>query len=241
MNDYLKIEELSFSYPDGLKAIDAVSISVAQGDRLALVGPNGAGKTTLLLHLNGVLRGEGYIKVGKDEMSDQNLMTIRKRVGLIFQDPNDQLFCPTVEEDVAFGPLHFDRPPDEISQIVIRSLESVDMTETLKRLTHHLSLGERKRISIACVLACDPEILAFDEPSASLDPKHRRALIEFIQKTDKTVLIATHDLDLALKTCNRCIIMNKGRVVADGNIKEIFGNSDLLRQNDLEPPPVMNL
>jgi cobalt/nickel transport system ATP-binding protein len=238
MNAHVTIKNLSFAYPDGFQALQDISLSVADGERVALVGPNGAGKTTLLLHLNGILRGQGSIKVGAEFLDDKTIMSIRRRVGLIFQDPNDQLFCPTVEEDIAFGPLHFEFNNQEIQELVKSSLKQVDMEGMEKRLTHHLSFGERKRISIACVLSCNPEILAFDEPSASLDPKHRRELIEFIQKTDKTVLIATHDLDLALKTCSRCIIMNGGKIVANGDIEEFFRDDALLRQNDLELPMI---
>lgn len=233
---YLQIEELSFSYPDGQLALEGISLSVNKGERLAIVGPNGAGKTTLLLHLNGILRGSGKVSVDGMQLDDATITHIRRRVGLIFQDPNDQLFCPTVREDVAFGPLHFQMPRQEIEDRVRSALNMVDMTDAADRLTHHLSLGERRRVSIAGVLACDPEVLAFDEPSASLDPKRRRELIEFIKATDKTVLISTHDLDLALRTCGRCIIMNEGRVVADGDSEKLLLDEELLHKNDLEFP-----
>lgn len=237
MNRHLEVKDLSFTYPDGQMALDNISLKVERGERLAIIGPNGSGKTTLLLQLNGILRGSGQILLGNKKLDDKTLHSIRRRVGIIFQDPNDQIFCPTVEEDVAFGPLQFTKDRDEIEKTVKKALEQVDMSDSGQRLIHHLSLGEKRRISIACVLACDPELLAFDEPSASLDPKHRRELIEFIKKTERTVLIATHDLDLALKTCNRCIVMNKGKIVADGPITELLGDKQLLEANDLEAPP----
>jgi energy-coupling factor transporter ATP-binding protein EcfA2 len=236
MNTYLSLEGVSFTYQDGREALSDISLAIAQGERVSLVGPNGAGKTTLLLQLNGIRRGTGRIKIGGEELTDRTIRSIRRRVGLIFQDPNDQLFCPTVEEDVAFGPLHFDKTRDEIEHIVDNSLRKVEMEDAAKRLTHHLSLGERRRISIACVLACNPEVLAFDEPSASLDPRRRRELIDFIRSTDKTVLVATHDLELALSTCSRCILMDGGKIVADGATRDILGNAELLQKHDLEPP-----
>lgn len=236
MKAYLSLEGVSFTYQDGRIALSDISLAMTQGERVALVGPNGAGKTTLLLQLNGILRGTGCITIGGEKLADNTLRSIRRRVGLIFQDPNDQLFCPTVEEDVAFGPLHFDKPRREIEHIVDNSLRKVEMEDAAKRLTHHLSLGERRRISIACVLACNPDVLAFDEPSASLDPRRRRELIDFIRSTDKTVLIATHDLDLALTTCPRCLLMDAGRVVADGSTRDILGDTQLLHNHDLETP-----
>ncbi len=240
MREHLVIEHVSFTYSDGTCALNDVSLIVGQGERLAVVGPNGSGKTTLLLQLNGILRGEGTVTIGGEQLDDETIMSIRRKVGLIFQDPNDQLFCPTVEEDVAFGPLHFDRPRHEIDGIIIDSLRRVEMEDTAKRMTHHLSLGERRRISIAAVLACDPEILAFDEPSASLDPRRRRELIDFIRSTDKTVLVATHDLDLALMSCQRCVILDRGSIVADGPIRNILHDTALLHQHDLEPPLSLN-
>ncbi len=236
MSAMIAIEDLSFHYPDGQRALEGIHLDVAPAERVALVGPNGAGKTTLLLHLNGILRGEGRIAVEGQNLNDDTVMAIRRKVGLIFQDPNDQLFCPTVEEDVAFGPLHFDVERDEIRDIVRDALAGVEMEDAAKRLTHHLSLGERRRISIAAVLACNPEILAFDEPSASLDPRRRRELIDLIRATDKTVLIATHDLALALECCGRCIVMDGGRIVADGPARDILHDAALLHQHDLEPP-----
>lgn len=230
---HIIVENLSFKYSDGHTALSDISISIPNGEHISVVGPNGAGKSTLLLHLNGIFKGRGKIIIDGLELSDKTLPDIRRKVGLIFQDPNDQLFCPTVYDDVAFGPLHFNSNSKDIDAIVKKALEQVSMHHAQKRSAHHLSLGERKRVSIAAVLACSPEILVFDEPSSMLDPLCRRELAGFIKQTEKTVIVATHDPAFALATTTRCILLNKGKIVSDGPTDKILGNEELLLKNGL--------
>lgn len=230
---HIVVHNLSYTYPDGQEALSNVSFSIPKGERIAIVGANGAGKSTLLLHLNGILKGEGKIIVDGIELKDQTLPTVRRKVGIIFQDPNDQLFCPTAFDDVAFGPQHFGFTHDEIHSIVDSSLEKVDMKHAAHRPAHHLSLGERRRISIAAVLACAPEVLIFDEPAAMLDPKRKREVTAFIRESDKTVIIATHDPEFALQTTTRCILMDSGKIVADGKSADILNNRELLAKHGL--------
>lgn len=235
MKTHILLRNLSFSYPDGSPALRGVNLSIQDGEKVALIGPNGAGKSTLLLHLNGILRGSGTVEIDGISLSDKTLREIRRKVGMIFQDPNDQLFCPTVADDVAYGPMHFGLPKEELRGIVQDALEKVGMGHAAKRAAHHLSLGERRRVTIAAVLACRPDILAMDEPAATLDPKRRRWLIDFINGSPKTAIIATHDLDLAMRTCGRVVLMNEGKIAADGEIRAIIADSKLLEANDLEP------
>lgn len=230
---HIVVENLNYSYPDGQKALSNISLAIARGERIALLGANGAGKSTLLLHLNGILQGTGRVVIDGTELTNDNLNVIRKKVGMIFQDPNDQLFCPTVHDDVAFGPEHFGFDHDSVHRIVDESLNRVEMTHVAHRAAHHLSLGERKRVSIAAVLACAPEILVFDEPAAMLDPKRRREMESFISRSEKTILIATHDPEFALRTTTRCILMDEGRIVADGKSAEIIRNEALLSRYGL--------
>jgi len=231
----VSINNLNFMYHDGHVALDNISLDVERGQRLAIIGPNGAGKSTLLLHLNGILQGDGKIDIDGLKISKKTIGEVRKKVGLVFQDPNDQLFCPTVRDDVGYGPLYFDMSKDERESLTKQSLESVEMLDCIDRPSHHLSMGEKRRVSLAAVLACKPEILAMDEPAASLDPKRKKWLVDFIKKNDRTIIIATHDLRLAYNTCDRCVLMNKGKIVADGNISDILSDSQLLLSNDLEP------
>ncbi len=232
----IKISRLSYAYHDAVNALDDVSLSIESGEKVALIGPNGAGKSTLLLHLNGTLLGEGQVSAGGVVVSSKTLRIVRRKVGLIFQDPSVQLFCPTVYDDVAFGPLHFETDKSLIRARVMRALSEVDMCGSIDRSSHHLSMGEKRRISIASVLSFDPEILALDEPAAMLDPKRRRWLINFVRAVDKTIVLATHDLQFALETCSRTILMNAGRVVADGKSESIISDKKLLDSNDLECP-----
>jgi cobalt/nickel transport system ATP-binding protein len=235
-NSAIKCESLEFTYPDGNTALAGIDLEIGQGEKVALIGPNGAGKSTLFLQFNGILRGTGTITISEAILSDETLTMIRRKVGVLFQDPNDQLFCPTVFDDVAFGPLHFGMPTHELKNLVAKSLADVGLTEFENKSSHHLSLGERKRVAIASVLSCRPEILLMDEPTANLDPRHRREIINMLGDWSYTTFIATHDLDLAWDVCSRCIIINRGKVMADGPCQEILKDNDLLKANDLELP-----
>lgn len=235
MKNMIEVEKLSFEYSDKTSALNQISFQVADGEKVALIGPNGAGKSTLLKHLNGILRGNGKIVISDTLLSDATLREIRKKVGLIFQNPNDQLFCPTVFDDVAFGPMHFGYDEDKIDAIVKRTLSEVGMQGCENRPSHHLSLGEKRRVTIAAVLACEPLLLALDEPAAMLDPKRRRWLIDFIKNEKRSVILATHDLEMASETCSRIIVMKAGRIVADAPTINILSDFSLLEKCDLEP------
>ena len=232
----LDIQHLSYHYPDGTVALRDVSLKVAEGERVAVIGPNGAGKSTLFFHLNGTFRGEGEIVVLGQTLTDKTLYDIRRDVGLVFQDPNDQLFMPTVFEDVAFGPINLGVSETEVRDRVQTALRQVGMNGSEALVPHHLSLGQRKKIALASVLALAPKILVFDEPSSGLDPRSRRALIEFFKTLKQTMLIATHDLDLVLDVCERAVILDGGRVVYEGKVPEIFDQTDLLKTHGLEKP-----
>jgi cobalt/nickel transport system ATP-binding protein len=230
------VEDLRFDYPDGHTALRGVALRVAPGEKVALVGPNGAGKSTLLLHLNGLLQGRGRIEVGGLPVTRATLPVVRARVGLVFQNPDDQLFSPTVFEDVAFGPLHLGRPADEVRARVARALEQVGMTGYAHRLSHHLSTGEKKRAAIATVLAMDPEILALDEPSAGLDPRARRGLIGLLRTLPVAMLVSTHDMAMVRELFPRMIVMDEGAVVADGPTARLLADTALLEAHGLEAP-----
>lgn len=233
----LVVENLSFSYPDGHVALRGVSLRVARGEKVALVGPNGAGKSTLMLHLNGILNGsQGHLQVAGLPVTKPNLPVIRAKVGLVFQNPDDQLFSPTVFEDVAFGPLHMGLPEDEVRARVARALEQVDMGHYADRLSHHLSVGEKKRIAIATVLSMDAEILALDEPTSGLDPRARRMLIRLLQALPHTTLVSTHDMLLVRELFPRMVIMDEGRIVADGPTGLLMDDVALLETHGLERP-----
>ena len=228
------IQNLVYTYPDGREALHSVSLLVEAGEKVALVGPNGAGKSTLLLHLNGLLPAQsGYVRACGLDVVKKNLGRVRAAVGVVFQDPNDQLFSPTVFDDVAYGPLYQGLPEGEIRQRVAAALSAVGMIAVTDRASYHLSLGEKKRVAIATVLAMDPEILVFDEPSAGLDPRARRQLIELLQSLQPTQLIATHDLALARSLCSRTVVMNAGRIVADGETTAILDDHALLQRHGL--------
>jgi cobalt/nickel transport system ATP-binding protein len=232
----LRVEHLNFSYPDGHAALRGVSLEVCQGDKVALVGPNGAGKSTLMLHLNGILVGEGRIEVAGLPVTKPHLPVIRARVGLVFQNPDDQLFSPTVFEDVAFGPLHMGLPEAEIRRRVERALALVGMGAYGSRLSHHLSMGEKKRIAIATVLSMEPQILALDEPSAGLDPRARRSLIHLLRDLPLTMLVSTHDMLLVRELFPRLVIMDEGQIVADGPTERLLEDQELLEAHGLERP-----
>jgi cobalt/nickel transport system ATP-binding protein len=232
----LEVNQLSFDYPDGQQALVNTSLTLGRGEKAALVGPNGSGKSTLMLNIIGILNGSGEINVAGIPRTEENLPVIRSYVGLVFQSPDDQLFSPTVFEDVAFGPLHMGFSEEETRQRVVDALEMVDMAEYAGRLSYHLSVGEKKRVAIATVLSMEPELIILDEPSAGLDPKARRTLIELLRRLPQSLLVATHDLLLVKELLPRTIILDEGQVVADGETGEILRDSELLERHGLELP-----
>jgi cobalt/nickel transport system ATP-binding protein len=213
-----------------------VSFTLSAGDKVALVGPNGAGKSTLMLQLNGILHGQGEVEVGARQLTPENLAVIRGLVGLVFQNPDDQLFSPTVFEDVAFGPLHMGLKDTEVKARVEEALNMVHMEEYKDRLSHHLSMGEKKRIAIATVLSMHPQILVLDEPSAGLDPRARRALIHLLHEMPITMLVSTHDMAMVKECFPRTIVMDHGQIVADCMTRELLQNGQLLEAHGLEQP-----
>jgi cobalt transport protein ATP-binding subunit len=227
---------LSFSYPDGTAVLKDVCLTIRQGESVAVMGPNGAGKSTLLLHLNGILRGAGRLSVLGLSMDNHNLRQIRQRVGLVFQDPDDQLFMARVSEDVAFGPSNMGLSRDEVTKRVAEALAAVSMEEAGDRVPHHLSLGQKKRVAIATVLAMRPDMLVLDEPLANLDPRARRQVIGILNELPITKIMATHDLAGACELCERVLLVDEGRVVADGLIEDILLDEVLLAAHDLEFP-----
>ena len=234
MSCAVEARDLRFRYPNGVVGLDGVDLSVRHGERVAVLGPNGAGKTTLMLHLNGLLADEGSLSVAGIDVRDGDVRALRARVGLVFQDPDDQLFMPTVGEDVAFGPLNLGL--NDVGARVARALATVRMADVADRAPHQLSLGQRRRVAIATVLAMDPRLLVLDEPSASLDPRSRRELLEMLDRLDHTMLIVTHDLPFAAQLCERAVVLSGGRIVADGRCVDILRDEDLLAAHDLELP-----
>ncbi|KRE41422.1 energy-coupling factor ABC transporter ATP-binding protein [Knoellia sp. Soil729] len=233
----LDVRGLAFAYPDGHQALFGVDLHVHRGERVALLGPNGAGKTTLVLHLNGILEaGAGSVSVSGMPVVRENHLEVRRRVGIVFQDPDDQLFMPTVRDDVAFGPANLGLRGEALEARIAKALEAVAMGEFADRAPHHLSFGQRRRVAIASVLAMEPEILVLDEPSSNLDPTSRRELGELIQSLDVTVLMVTHDLPFALQLCERSVILSDGVVAADGPTRAILDDVGLLRAHRLELP-----
>jgi cobalt/nickel transport system ATP-binding protein len=234
MSCAIEARGLRFRYPNGVTGLDGVDLSVRHGERVAVLGPNGAGKTTLMLHLNGLLAGEGSLSVAGVDVRGGDARELRARVGLVFQDPDDQLFMPTVREDVAFGPLNLGA--DDVPARVDAALRTVRMLDAADRAPHQLSLGQRRRVAIATVLAMDPRLLVLDEPSASLDPRSRRELLEMLGRLEQTMLVVTHDLLFAAELCERAVILSAGRIVADGPCLEILRDTDQLAAHDLELP-----
>jgi cobalt/nickel transport system ATP-binding protein len=230
----LRVEELSYAYPDGHVALRDVSLRMWQGEKVALVGPNGAGKSTLLLQLNGILQGQGNIEVCGLPLAPQTLRAVRARVGLVFQNPDDQLFSPTVLDDVSYGPLHMGLPQAEVRERSVRALAQVGMAGYAERLSHHLSVGEKKRVAIATVLSMEPALLVFDEPTAGLDPRARRSLIALLRDLPHTMLVSTHDMRMVEMLFGRTIVMDGGRVVFDGSTTELLADEQLLETHGLE-------
>jgi len=233
----LEVRELAFVYPDGTQALFGIDFAIERRERVALLGPNGAGKTTLVLHLNAIHPAQyGEVRVGGLPATKNNLREIRRRVGIVFQDPDDQLFMPSVREDVAFGPANLGIAGDELEQRVEHALVAVGMESFADRPPHHLSFGQRRRVSVATVLAMEPEILVLDEPSSNLDPAGRRELADILRSLDITMLMVTHDLPYALELCPRSLVINGGRIVADGKTADILGDTVLMAANRLELP-----
>lgn len=233
----VKISNLSFKYPDGHEALTEINLTIRRGDKVALVGPNGAGKSTLLIHLNGILpKQSGSIQVGELSLEEKTIRRIRAKVGLVFQSPDDQLFSPSVFDDVAFGPIYQGLPPHEVKLRVQEALCMVRMEAYIQRVSHHLSVGEKKRIAIATVLSMEPKILVLDEPSAGLDPRARRNLINLLKELPQTMIIATHDLLLVRDLAPRMVIIDQGRVAADGATAELLKDKTLLENHGLEMP-----
>ena len=232
----VEIKGLNFSYPDGKNALQNINLDVFEGETLGIVGPNGAGKSTLLLHLNGILKGKGVVRVLGLDVEDKNFFQIRRKVGLVFQDPDNQLFMPTVFDDISFGPINMGLSKEEVHKTVYGALNKVEMLGSVNRSSHHLSFGEKKRISIATVLSMAPEIMVLDEPTSNLDPQARSDLIQLLRHIDKTKIIASHDLDMIFDICSRVIILDRGRVVANDAARKILSDEPLLKQHSLLLP-----
>jgi cobalt/nickel transport system ATP-binding protein len=236
----LDVRGLAYAYPDGRQALYGVDLRVERGERVALLGPNGAGKTTLVLHLNGILSGGlGTVEVAGLAVRPgdrDTLREIRRRVGIVFQDPDDQLFLPTVRDDVAFGPANLGLRGVELDLRVRRALEAVGMGDVADRPPHHLSFGQRRRVAVATVLAMEPEVLVLDEPTSNLDPASRRELAEVLRRLDVTLLLVSHDLPYAMEMCERSVVLSDGVVVADGPTGQVLQDGDLLRAHRLELP-----
>ena len=244
MNSSIDLRSLSFRYADGTAALTDVSLSVAPGECVALLGPNGSGKSTLLHHLNGILperlpTAHGTVLIGGVMVSAETVAEVRRQAGLLFQDPDDQLFCSTVSDDVAFGPQQMGLSPAAVAVRVREALERVGLSGLANRPPHHLSTGEKRRACLAGVLACSPGILVLDEPSSGLDPRGRRELLSLLKSIPATKLIATHDLELVVELCPRSIILDRGRVVADGPTLELLNDEPLMLRHGLERPHVL--
>ena len=235
--EYLSVNNLSFEYPDGFKALENINLSLSKGERLAVLGPNGAGKTTLILHLNGILGDlNGQITLNNNSFSEENISKIRKSVGLVFQDPDDQLFMPTVLEDVMFGPKNFGFSDELVKKNSMKALEQVKMLQFIDKPPHHLSFGQKRKVAIASVLASEPELLVLDEPSSNLDPASRRELIDILKNLDVSIILVTHDLPMALEICNRSVILNNGKITANDETYKILKNEKVMADNRLELP-----
>jgi len=235
VEELITVENLSFCYPDGQQALTDVNLTIYQGGSVALIGPNGAGKSTLLFHFNGILRSNGRVKLLGRPLNEHNLRWARSKVGLVFQNPDDQLFSPTVFDDVAFGPINMGYSEAEVHRAVTRALDFVGMSGYEKRSPHHLSVGEKKRIAIATVLSMSPAILIIDEPTSNLDPRGKWSLIDVLKRLPGTKIIVSHDLELVKALCQRVVIIDQGRVVADSAADDILADQRLLAAHGLAP------
>jgi cobalt/nickel transport system ATP-binding protein len=243
-----RLENLSYRYSDGTLALSEVSLSFARGERIALLGTNGSGKTTLLNHLNGILKpssGNIYFEDKPLAYDAKSLLNLRKRVGFVFQDPNDQLFAPTVKQDVAFGPLNLGQTPEQVKKVVDEALETVGMSEFKEKPPHFLSLGQKKRVALAGVLAMQPEVIIMDEPTSNLDPRGTSEILHLLLQLNKekgiTLLLATHDVDMVPLFANKLYILNKGKLVSQGAPKDIFSDAELIRRVNLRAPRLTHL
>ena len=240
----IEITNLKYRYHDGTEALRGISFGIAPGECVALLGPNGSGKSTLLLHLNGILPEKlssgGAVKISGEALAPENLGKIRRQIGLVFQDPDDQLFCPTVAEDVAFGPQQLGLAESEIAARVKLSLAQVGLAGFEHRATHHLSHGEKRRACLAGVLACESKILVLDEPTSDLDPRGRREFKALLREIPATKLIATHDLEMAVELCPRSIILDRGQIIADGRTMELLADEPLMLAHGLEKPHILH-
>jgi cobalt transport protein ATP-binding subunit len=230
----VEVTGLRFAYPDGVEALRGVDLTVHRGEKVALLGPNGAGKSTLLLHLNGVLRGKGRVCIGGTLLRNDTLAQVRAQVGLVFENPDDQLFSPTVLEDVAYGPLYMGLSRQDVLERVQRALAQVGMAGFEERSPHRLSLGQKKKIAIATVLSMEPGILALDEPTGGLDPRARRKLIHLLRELPQTMIVSTHDIPLVRELLPRTLVMDDGVIVADGETEAILSDGALLAAHGLE-------
>ena len=232
----IEVSNLSFTYGDGTKALDCVDFSIGTGERVGLVGPNGAGKSTLILHLNGVLRSKDCVRVCGMPVEKRHLDEVRSKIGMVFQEADDQLFMPTVFEDVAFGPLNMGIGPEEVRDRVSNALRAVGLAGFEEKAPFHLSAGQKRAVAIATVLAMDPAVMVLDEPASNLDPRGRRRLIELLKSFGVTLLVASHDLEMILDLCGRCLLMDGGRVLADAPTRELLADGPILEAHGLEIP-----
>ncbi len=236
MRNVIEIKGLNYKYPNGVQALKDLNLSVKEGSKIGLIGPNGAGKTTFLLHLNGIISLDPTLTILGMQMKKKNVNSIRRQLGIVFQDPDDQLFSTTVFDDIAYGPLNMGLAKEEVIERTNKALSQVEMLKFSGHSPHHLSFGEKKRAAIATILSMEPEIMVLDEPSSNLDPKHRRQLIEILRSIDKTMIIASHDLEMIYELCDDTVLLNGGRIVTSGKTADILSNEELMLQNCLEVP-----
>lgn len=237
MKKIIRIKNLEYTYPDSTNALKGIDLDIFKSESIGLIGPNGAGKSTLLLHLNGILKGrQGSVEVLGMKVQEKNLIKIRQKVAIVFQQPDDQLFMPTVFDDVAFGPVNAGYSEEKVREKVKKALKEVRMTGYEKRCSHHLSLGEKKRISLATVLSMEPEILILDEPTSNLDPRARRHLMELLKNFSLTKIVAGHDLELILDICSKVILLDEGKIVAAGDARKVLSDKSLMESHGLEVP-----
>jgi cobalt/nickel transport system ATP-binding protein len=241
--DVIEVEDLVYSYPDGTRALDGVSFAIKEGESVALLGPNGAGKSTLLLHLNGLLRGHGRVRIMGQTIEKGNLVWVRSQVGMVFQDPDDQLFMPTLAEDVAFGPRNLGLSEDQVKERVAFSLDYLGLGHLAEKSPHHLSFGQKKRAAIASILSMKPRVLVLDEPTSNLDPRFKRqmvSLIRSLQDNGTTILTATHDVNLVPLLADRVMLLDR-RIVANGPSREILCRRELMKEQGLEMPAIADV